>query len=279
MDGQWKTFGHNAQKRILERHLKAGNLPHAYLFSGPSGIGKKALALEFAARILNTEKLAAHPDFSIIDQNGEIVVEQVRDFTERLSLKPFVAEKKVAVINNAELLNPQSANALLKTLEEPSASSVIILVGDKNRLLPTVRSRCLIIHMQLFSRQQLREFARDQDFKISDDVLDLSFGLPAELLNLAKNESSVVARQEQIGRWQDLKSLAKAERLLGIGELGDLEGQELSDLLSVWLLKERQNLAQNPENFRRVSALGEALVGLGLNQNKKSVLQSLFLKV
>ncbi len=279
MDTPWKTFGHEGAKRILQRQLAGSNIPHAYLFSGPSGIGKKALALEFAERILKTQKLAAHPDFAVIDQTEEIAVEQVRDFIERLSLKPFVAAKKVAIINNAELLNLQSGNALLKTLEEPSESTVIILVGDGHRLLPTIRSRCLVVNMQLFTGRQLREFAQSRGLEVSDKLIDLSFGSPTELLALAGDESALKIKREKIARWESLKSLSAPERLLNIGEFGDLENPELSDLLSVWLFGERQNLAQRPETFGTVAALGEALADLRSNMNKKSVLQSLFLKI
>lgn len=271
----WKTFGHDGVKRILDRHLAGSNFSQAYLFSGPSGIGKQVLAREFAAKILRTSRLDSHPDFIVLDQTGEISVEQARDFTSRLVLKPLIGDKKVAVINNAEQLNTQSANSLLKTLEEPSGDTIIILVGDAQRLLPTIRSRCLILSMQLFSARQLREFAADLSLEEDPSLFDLCFGSPAALIAMNNNPELARTRSRELERWQVLKAAAVSDRLLGIGDLAELEGEELTELLQVWLFSERQNLNNRPQGFMAMSALGAALRSLRSNQNKKSVLQSL----
>jgi DNA polymerase-3 subunit delta' len=229
MQTGWKTFGHEQAKSILSKHLAGQNLPHCYLFSGPKGLGKKQLAVEFATRVLGTENLDAHPDFLMFDQTEPAAIEQVRDFISRLSLKPFIGQKKVAVINNAELLNVQSANALLKTLEEPSESTVIILVGDGERLLPTIRSRCLILSLQLLSDQQLAEFAKENSLKVSPELISLSFGSPAELMRLAKDPKLAQERQQELGQFAQLKHQGMGQRLLAIGKLADMENADLSD--------------------------------------------------
>src|SRR6185295_6471933 len=109
----WETFGHKQIKNILDRQISSGVMPHAYLFLGAQDLGKRTLALEFAKKVLNTEKLENHPDFQILDVQGEIVVEQALDFMSKMSFKAFFGTKKVAIINNAENLNVQSSNALL----------------------------------------------------------------------------------------------------------------------------------------------------------------------
>ncbi len=278
-DMNWKTFGHIDTKNILEKQLQLGLLPHAYLFSGPSGIGKKALAQELAQKILCTERLDSHPDFFILDQSEVISVEQIREVISRLSLKPLAGPKKVAIINNAELLNQQSGNALLKTLEEPSGSTIIILVGDSQRILPTLRSRCLVLNMQMFSRQQLKDFALSGNLEVNEELVDLSFGSPAEFLKLSSGKTLAEASRQEQQRWQELKKLPLGERILAIADLAEMENEQLSNLLTAWLLGQRQDLAGNPKSFGSLGALQEAVVALRSNQNKKSILQSLMLKV
>ena len=85
MKSDWQSFGHDQIKSILGKQLKTDHLSHAYLFCGPGGVGKQALALEFAKKILQTERLENHPDFKILDVEGEIKIEFAREFMSQLS--------------------------------------------------------------------------------------------------------------------------------------------------------------------------------------------------
>src|SRR5260221_2148399 len=87
----------------------------------------------------------------MLDMEGEITVEPILDFIGKLRFKPFMGSKIIAIINNAKNLNLQSGNALLKTLEEPSPSSIIILVSSSGSVLPTVVSRCQVLNFSAFS--------------------------------------------------------------------------------------------------------------------------------
>ncbi len=264
---------------MLEKHLASRRFPHAYFFSGPPEIGKKTLAMEFAAKILNSGNLAIHPDFVILDQNAEITVEQLRDFTSRLALKPLFGAHKVAILNNAELMNRQSANALLKTLEEPSANTIIILVGESRRVPGTIRSRCQILPLQLFSKPQLLDFAAARGIRAVEELVELSYGAPGELVRLAGDKRLAEAKRQASEQWRRLKQSDVAARLLKIAEYSDLETAELRDLLLVWLLGEEASLSQSPGGFSAVAALQEAYIGTQANLNKKSLLQNLLLKI
>src|ERR1051326_2085116 len=154
MTHSWVSFGHKHVKNLLEKQLATKNLSHAYLFKGPSGVGKRTLALELAKQILAGENLSTHPDFQMLDASGEIVMEQALEFLERLHLKPFIGQKKVAVINHAQNLNTASSNALLKTLEEPSPSTIIILIAE-GAVLPTIISRCQVFNFNAFTEDDL----------------------------------------------------------------------------------------------------------------------------
>ena len=150
----------------FRKRLQGDRLAHAFLLSGQPGTGKQGLAMEMAAALLCLENSlpacgscrscqllvsGAHPDFRILsfelNKSGklrtEIVIDQVRQLISFLQLTTTISEKKVALVQPAEAMNRNAANALLKTLEEPPGDAVIILLShDPSRLPVTIRSRC-----------------------------------------------------------------------------------------------------------------------------------------
>ena len=279
MDEIWKTFGHQNVKSILDRQIIAQKFSHAYLFSGSSGLGKKTLALEFAQKVLGAEKLSTHPDFAILDEPGEITVERILDFIEKLSYKPFLAKKKIAIINNAQNLNQQSGNALLKTLEEPSPSSIIILLANSARILPTIVSRCQRLSFSPFGKKQMEEFARKNQLGPNRSLEDLSFGRPARLKKLAEDEGFLLGEEEAVGQYKDLEKMRLGEKLNSVSGLAELETEDLERKLWTWLMWQSGQLANHPHDFVKVSALMDSIKGLKQNKNKKLILQGLLLKI
>ena len=160
--------------------LRSGRQHHAYLFIGPRGVGKALAAVRFA-QALNCEadpdgcgacescrsiERGSHPDVVRIQAEGadggggsrEIRVQQIRELCASLQLRPVRARRKVAIILGASMMNSAGQNALLKTLEEPPPSTVLVLVADGDeRLLSTVRSRCLRIPFGPLPRALLAE--------------------------------------------------------------------------------------------------------------------------
>ena len=275
----WQTFGHNAVKNILDKQLAAGKFPHAYLFSGPGGIGKKALALEFAKKILNTEKLENHPDFQILDVEGEITIEPLLNFTASLAFKPFMGEKKLAIINNAENLNATSGNALLKTLEEASASTIIVLVAGPGAVLPTIISRCQVFNFNPFSNSLLAEYAKESGIDASEEMLDLAFGSPGKLKRLAEDAEFLQRQKDFASKFKNFQKETLAEKFISISEFSELEPAELEQNLLAWMFLQNEALEKTPQDFGKTRAIMEALEALKKNQNKKLVLQGLFLKI
>ncbi len=153
------VIGQERVVRLLLNALKTGRIPSALLFAGEPGIGKKHTALNFA-RALNClsdgydscdnctscKKIeeGIHPDILVLEpEKGEIRIDMVREIEEALSFRPFDGKRKVVIIDEAETMNESAANALLKTLEEPPAKSVIILISSNPESLPqTIMSRC-----------------------------------------------------------------------------------------------------------------------------------------
>ncbi len=152
-----QILGHERQKEILRRALANGRLAHAYLFSGPDGIGKRLMALALARAIVCLEQRGCghclacrkidhqnHPDLHILEPDGNsIKIEQIRSFQRELNFKPLEAPRKICMIEEADTMTVGAANALLKTLEEPRGDTLLILLSAQpNRLLETIRSRC-----------------------------------------------------------------------------------------------------------------------------------------
>ena len=135
------------QKAYFENALRRNNLSHAYLFSGPEGIGKKMFAYD-VFRLVNQREPENDPDFKLLTprlENDEtkIYIEDIRKLKSYLSLKPYAGPYKFVIINDADRLVPEAANAFLKMLEEPSPFTIIILISSKPKfILPTVLSRC-----------------------------------------------------------------------------------------------------------------------------------------
>src|SRR3990167_2950342 len=143
----WKTIGFDKNKKYFLDAIKNGNLSHAYIFCGPDGIGKKLFAYDLFS-FINQREPEGDPDFKLLtprleDDETKIYIEDVRNLKSYLSLKSYRGPYKFVVINDADRLMPQAANAFLKILEEPSPFTTIILISSKSKLiLPTVLSRC-----------------------------------------------------------------------------------------------------------------------------------------
>lgn len=153
--------GHRRLFELTARAALNGTLPPSLIFSGPEGVGKRRAAVALAQVVnclapLNKDACGTctactriargvHPDVLSIEpgESGNIRVDQVREAIERSAYRPFEGRRRVVIIDDAEALVPEAQNALLKTLEEPPAASMFVLVTSRpDVLLPTVRSRC-----------------------------------------------------------------------------------------------------------------------------------------
>ncbi len=145
-----QILGHERQKEILSRALANGRIAHAYLFSGPDGIGKRLMAMALARAIVCLEQRGCgnclacrkidhqnHPDLHLLEPDGNsIKIDQIRSFQRELNFKPLEAPRKICMIEQADAMTVGAANALLKTLEEPRGDTLLILLSAQpNRLL------------------------------------------------------------------------------------------------------------------------------------------------
>lgn len=275
----WETFGHENIKNILQKQLDNNQLAHAYLFLGPEGLGKKKLAFELAKKVLAVPKLENHPDFLLFEgREGEVAVDDVRRLIGELSTKPFMGGRKVVVIDNAQKLNAASGNALLKTLEEPSASTVIILIASQ-KPLPTIVSRCQVFRFNPFSRKTLSDYARHFQLPAKENFYDLCFGSPARLQKFCTEKDFAEAESQMLDVFSKVAALSKGERLTRIADFSIMETNELESIFSAWMMHSVLGLKNNPSLLRSVSGIQAALKELKTNKNKKLILQGLFSKI
>ncbi len=193
------VVGHEKQKRQFRNAIQQNRLASSFLFVGAAGIGKYTFAKELAKALLCETRgdqacdqcagctqvdADTHPDFLQVrrraDKNRLLIEQFVGEKEKRgreglchdISLTPFAGGRKVAVIDDADFLNVESANSLLKTLEEPPADSVMILIGtSEQKQLPTIRSRCQIIRFDTLAQDELKSILLEK--QLADEVEDV----------------------------------------------------------------------------------------------------------
>jgi len=154
-----KIIGHTRQIRILRSALKARRLPHAYLFEGPDGIGKRRVALALAQAIQCTRQddnacglcescrkveEHTHPDVWWVEpEKNAIRIDVIRQLQRDMNFEPLEGSGRVIIVDEADTMLHNAANAMLKTLEEPPGASTMVLITSRpQQLLPTIVSRC-----------------------------------------------------------------------------------------------------------------------------------------
>lgn len=200
-------IGNDGVKELLNNSISTNSVLHSYMFVGPDGIGKKLFAIDFSEMILclDTNKACgkcescikfrgnSHPDFEIVDsEDGKsIKIGQIRLLQEKIAEKPIVSDKKIYIINNADLMTTEAQNCLLKTLEEPPEYSIIILVlSNETKLLNTIKSRCTKIYFKKLTDENLEKYAHDNNVGLKKELLNVCEGSISKLLSLNDNIES-----------------------------------------------------------------------------------------
>jgi DNA polymerase-3 subunit delta' len=236
--------GHSAAQRLLAREALSGQVSHAYLITGPEQIGKTTLALEFArllqchGRAANSPEpcgscdachkiaIGSHPDVRLVVRPADkrmMPVELVREVIHMANLAPSVGPWRIFIIPEIERMAAASANALLKTLEEPPERAVLLLTSSEpEALLPTVVSRCQLVPTQPPTADKTR-LALVERWGVeparAEQLTALAHGRIGWARAAAQNPEIERARAGLLARLVALTGLSRDERLRAAGSL------------------------------------------------------------
>ncbi|HEX7598964.1 MAG TPA: DNA polymerase III subunit delta' [Polyangia bacterium] len=241
--------GQDRATAILLRAVASGRLPHALLFDGPDGVGKRRAALglalalccpeapnlgcgtcEMCRRILNDQ----HPDVRVlVPETSQFLLEQAKDVVALASSRPHEAPARVLIIDQADCLNANAANCLLKTLEEPFPGNFMVLVtAAPARLLPTIRSRSQRVRFSALQPDVLAQLAirHGTDRAQAETVAAMAGGSAARMFELLEAE-------QKSNLWELANGFRQAAAASDMGPIFDAAAA-FSDK------EERQDLAQ-----------------------------------
>lgn len=310
-----RLIGHDAVLKHIRSAVSAGRVSHAYLVEGAEGAGKKTLAGQFAMALLckapeNGEPCGRcdscrvflsgnHPDMHYIrpGEKGTLPVQRIREeLVQDMEILPYYSGRKIYIVERAHLMNAQAQNALLKTIEEPPAYGVILLLAESvQSFLPTVRSRCVLLRLLPLPEEKVRKILTGRygvEESTARACAALCGGSVGQALRLAGSEDFIRLRE----RWMEwLSGLARQETwevlarakaleedkaviedvlrmmqiwfrdLIILRETGSLSGCVCRDLDAK--LESSANLYEIPELYRKIEVLEDAKKKLSHNVN------------
>ncbi len=191
-------------KRLLAAALAEGPA-HAYLLHGPPGVGKRSAATAFAAALLGDARRVearTHPDLYVLEPLGEMIrIDDVRALRHDLHMRPFEADRRVYLILDAQRMNEDAADALLKDLEEPPPYAVLVLVASElGPLPPTILSRCQLVPFKRLSERAVRAWISERAPERGDDQIRALSRASAGRLDRARRllDSAAADRRETL---------------------------------------------------------------------------------
>jgi len=211
----------------LQSRIAQDNLPHALLLTGRRGVGKLHFARQLGERLLCSDDQPApcgqckgcrlisagtHPDLKVIQppqDKSVISVDQIRELTHYLSLTSLCGGYQVVLISPADAMNVNAANSLLKTLEEPPANTLLLLMSDRpSALTATIRSRCQVINFEKPAHDSALAWLKNEqpalDTKTANTVLELADGAPLRAADMV-TQGALNQRTEML---DDLEQIA-----------------------------------------------------------------------
>lgn len=253
-------IGHEWAIKILARHIAKDNPRHAYLLSGPTGVGRRTLALRLSQALncsnsdetgkpcfrcrncLELERMQ-HPDLSIVqtERRGDILrVEQIRELQRSLALAPYQAKFRIAILLRFEEANDNASNALLKTLEEPPEKVILILTANcAESLLPTIVSRCEVINLRPLPVAELASellTKRNIPAEQANLLARLSNGCPGLAIQYQRQPDLLQHRNQALEELLRLLKASYAERFAYADTIRQESNKDdLPALLDIWI--------------------------------------------
>ncbi len=257
----WNLLGHEWAVEMLRGQLRRGALSHAYLFTGPAGVGRRTLALRFAQALLcpnpaspgepcgtcrTCKQIEAmqYADLTVVQaekEGGILKVEQVREVRQLLSLKPYQSEYRLALFLRFQEANAGAANALLKTLEEAPQHAILLLTADTTEvLLPTIVSRCQVLRLRPLPVETVEAALKERgaDEQSARLLAHLSGGRPGAAFRLKSDPEALDFRRQRLDELHKLLSASRVEKFAYAKKLTDRRNEareRFRETLLVWL--------------------------------------------
>ena len=257
MIDNWNLIGHGWAVDMLKKHVVNGTRRHAYLFAGPPGLGRRTLALRFAQALNCQNPIKAgipcgicrdckqidamqHPDLAVVQaesEGGMLKVDQIREARRSLTLKPYMANYRVALFLRFQQANDNAANALLKTLEEAPSYAVLILTADNpEQLLPTIVSRCEVLRLRPLKIEEVQKELENRGLEIGQAKLiaHISGGRFGYALRLIGSESLLEKREQRLNDLLTLLHASRVEKFAYADKLAK-DKESMRQAILVWL--------------------------------------------
>lgn len=258
MAGFQDIIGQEQIKEHLQNALSTGKISHAYIINGEKSSGKEFIAKIFAmalqceqegvepcneCRSCKQALSKNQPDIIYVshEKPNTISVDDIRaQVNNDVAIKPYSSKYKVYIINEAEKMTPQAQNAILKTLEEPPAYAVILLlVSNMNSLLPTILSRCVTLNMKPVRDELIRKFLMEElqvpDYK-ANVCVGFARGNVGKAKLLASSEEFENIKAEALSLLKYIKEMEMQEIVAAIKKINEykLEIQDYFDIIAIW---------------------------------------------
>jgi len=274
-----EIIGHQKQIKFLRKMAESGKIPHALLFSGEAQLGKKTIALHFISQLFKENPLF-HPDFILITPiKKQIQIDQIRELSWRLSLKPMKAPLKAAIIDKAHSMTKEAQNCFLKTLEEPKGNTLLILITEHpNFLLPTIISRCEMIKFYPVGKEEIRKFLKEKETpkEETEKIVEFSLGRPGLVVNFLENPEKLEEREIKIKELTKICNSPLFSRFQYAKELS--ANENLKETLDVWLIYFRNALISQ-KNVAKIKNILQALQRVIFLMSTTNINQRLALEI
>lgn len=258
MTGFSSIIGHKQIIEHLQNAISMDKVSHAYIFNGPDKAGKMLLANSFAAALQceqhGTDGCMAchsckqvisgsHPDIIYLqhEKPNTISVDDIRtQINNDVEVKPYASPYKIYIIDEAEKMNQQAQNALLKTIEEPPAYAVILLLTtNADSFLPTILSRCITLNLKVVPDQTIREFLM-KEYNVPDYQADIctafAQGNVGKAIQLAGSAEFNEIKASAVQLLRRMKDIELYEMMEAIKQIGDykLSINDYFDIMTIW---------------------------------------------